>query len=179
MEIRRIITGNDKKGASVKQGDGQSPKAMNLEHTPGFVSSPLWSTGSVPQIPYDEMDPMETMTTMLPAPGETRFMVITFPPDSVMMSPDFKPELAGPEHALAAPGIAETFEMDSPGMHTTPTVDYVVVMEGEIWLELDNEEAIHLKTHDTLIQNGVRHAWRNKGDKPATISVVMVGAQQN
>ena len=65
-----------------------------------------------------------------PGPGGSTFLVVTFPPDSVMMSPEFDPALAGPEHVAAAPGIAETFEMDNPGMHTTPTVDYACVIDG-------------------------------------------------
>ena len=62
-----------------------------------------------------------------------------------MMSPEFNPALAGPEHVAAAPGIAETFEMDNPGMHTTPTVDYACVIDGEIVLELDDGVTVQLK----------------------------------
>jgi len=60
-------------------------------------------------------------------------------------------------------------------MHTTPTVDYGIVLDGEIWLELDNE-TVHLKRHDIVIQNGTRHAWRNKGTAPATLAFVLIGA---
>ncbi|MGP4753730.1 cupin domain-containing protein [Agrobacterium pusense] len=105
-------------------------------------------------------------------------MLITFPPDAVFMSPDFKPELAGPEHAKAAPGIAETFEMENPGMHKTPTLDYGVVLDGRITLELDDGASVDLKPGDTFVQHGARHAWRNPNDKPATIAVVLLGAHQ-
>ena len=61
-------------------------------------------------------------------------------------------------------------------MHTTPTVDYGVVLDGEVWLELDDGKTVHLKEHDVVVQNGTRHAWRNKGTKPATMAFVLIGA---
>ena len=92
-----------------------------------------------------------------------------------MMSPEFNPALAGPEHLAAAPGIAETFEMENPGMHTTPTVDYACVIDGEIVLELDDGATVQLGRGDTVVQQSTRHAWRNPGDKPATLAFVLLG----
>ena len=158
--------------------DGPSPREMALKHTPGFVSAPLWTSASTPTLSADGKDPMSVPgSSLLPAAGGSSFMLVTFPPDSVMMSPDFDPAKAGPEHLVAAPGIAETFELDNPGMHTTLTVDYGVVLDGEIWLELDDGATVHLKQHDAIVQQGARHAWRNKGTKPATLVFVLVGAK--
>lgn len=175
MAVRRVVTGKTAAGKSVVVSDGPSPREVALKHTPGFVSAPLWHEPAVPRLRSDQ-DPVSEARSFLPALGGVTFMVITFPPDSVMMDPAFRPDLAGPEHAAAAPGIAETFEMDNPGMHTTPTMDFVIVQDGEIWLELDDGEITHLMRGDTVVQIGARHAWRNKGDKPATIAVVLVGA---
>jgi quercetin dioxygenase-like cupin family protein len=61
-------------------------------------------------------------------------------------------------------------------MHTTPTVDYGIVLDGEIWLELDDDKTIHLKEHDIVVQNGTRHARRNKGGKPVTMAFILIGA---
>ena len=66
-------------------------------------------------------------------------------------------------------------ESDQDGMHRTPTVDLICILSGEISLELDAEE-IHLREGDCVVQNGTRHAWRNKGDRPCTMAVVLVGA---
>ncbi|CAN7668951.1 cupin domain-containing protein [Pararhizobium sp. LjRoot235] len=176
MKVRRVVTGRNAAGKSVVVSDGPSPREMVLKHTHGFVSSPIWVTAKVPTLPHDGMDPMTTSGTLLPSPGGSTFIVITVPPDAVMMSPEFRPDLAGPEHAEAAPGIAETFEMDNPGMHTTPTVDYACVVDGEVWMELDDGEVVHLKHGDTVVQNGTRHGWRNRGDKPATLAFVLMGA---
>ena len=77
------------------------------------------------------------------------------------------------------PDLARTFEPDIPGMHTTDTVDYGIVLDGEVWLELDDGEQVHLKVHDVIVQNGTRHARRNKGDKPVKIAFVTIGAKRN
>jgi uncharacterized cupin superfamily protein len=105
-------------------------------------------------------------------------MVVTFPPDAVMMSSSFDPAAAGGEYMQVLPGLAEKFEMESPGMHTTDSVDYAVLLDGEIHLELDDGAAKKLAPRDVVIQNGTRHAWRNKSDKPATMLFVLVGAKR-
>jgi quercetin dioxygenase-like cupin family protein len=70
-------------------------------------------------------------------------------------------------------------EPGNPGMHTTDTVDYCVILAGEVWLELDDGALTCLRAGDTVVQNGTRHAWRNLGDEPVTMAVVMVGAQRS
>jgi len=105
-------------------------------------------------------------------------MIVTFPPDSVMMNESFDPIAAGQEYMENFPGLAEKFEVDNPGMHRTDSVDYDILLDGELWLELDDGKEVHLKPYDTVIQNGTRHAWRNKSDKPATIAFVLIGAER-
>jgi quercetin dioxygenase-like cupin family protein len=61
-------------------------------------------------------------------------------------------------------------------MHQTLSVDYDVIVSGELWLELDDGEIRHLEAGDTVIQNGTRHAWRNRGTVPAVMVAVLVGA---
>ncbi|UIJ83272.1 cupin domain-containing protein [Rhizobium leguminosarum] len=176
MTVRRVVLGENSAGKAVVISDGASPRETAFQHIPGFVSAPMWTTPDVPSRSRSDTDPMATGGTLLQPPGGSTFMVITFPPDAVFMSPDFKPELAGPEHAKAIPGIAETFEMENPGMHKTPTLDYGVVLDGRISLELDGGVIVNLERGDTFVQHGARHAWRNPNDKPATIAVVLLGA---
>lgn len=176
MSFRRVVTAKNAAGRSVVVSDGISPRETALKHTPGFVSAPMWVTAATPSLSVDCKDPMAVAdSSLLPGPGGSTFIVVTFPPDSVMKSADFDPAKAGAEHLAATPGIADTFERDNPGMHTTPTVDYGVVLDGEIWLELDDGKAVHLKQHDTVVQHGTRHGWRNKGAKPATLAFVLLG----
>ena len=77
------------------------------------------------------------------------------------------------------PGLRGHMEPDAPGMHTTSTVDFEVVLDGEVWLELDDGVEVHLKAGDTVVQNGTRHAWRNHGDTTARLAVILIGAHHD
>jgi mannose-6-phosphate isomerase-like protein (cupin superfamily) len=101
---------------------------------------------------------------------------VTFPPDSVFADPSFDGAAARDEALIRLRGLADHFEKEDPGMHKTNTVDYVVVYDGEIWLELDDSETLHLKRGDVVVQNGTRHAWRNRGAKPVTMLFFLNGA---
>lgn len=175
MKVRRIVTGKDASGKSVVISDGPSPREMILEHTPGFVSSPLWRLDGIPDLTVDARhDAIAAGGSMVTAAGGSSFWLITFPPDSSMA--DWDPVVAGPEMVEASPGIAERMEPDNPGMHETPTLDYVTVVSGTVSLELDDGQIVDLTTGDTVVQQGARHAWRNRTDQPAIISVVLLGA---
>lgn len=177
MATRRVVTGKNANGRSVVISDGTSPREFFHKHWPGFVTTPLWTIGGTPDLARDpRMDPMATGGSLLPAPGGSTFIMVTFPPDSIVMSSDFRPDLAAKETMEAAPGISETFEPDHPGMHTTPTVDYGIVLSGEITVELDDGVMTTLRPGDTIVQQGARHAWRNLLPGPATVAFVLLGA---
>jgi mannose-6-phosphate isomerase-like protein (cupin superfamily) len=105
-------------------------------------------------------------------------MIVTFPPDAGFMSPSFDPAAADAEQRIHVPGLAERFEAEAPGMHTTDTVDYDIVLDGEIWLELDDGAEVHLEQGDVVVQCGTLHAWRNKGSTTATMCFVLIGAER-
>ncbi|MEQ6437959.1 cupin domain-containing protein [Comamonas sp. w2-DMI] len=179
MSYRRIVTGHDASGQSVFLSDATAARTTAFQHVPGFVTSLLWETQPDATIPASSGDdPAVAASSWVPGPNGTNLMFITFPPDSVMMSPGFDPMAAGGEYMQVLPGLAEKFEMENPGMHTTDTIDYGVLLDGEIHLELDNGAVKQLGRHDTVIQNGTRHAWRNTSDKPATMLFVLVGARR-
>ena len=89
---------------------------------------------------------------------------------------DFQRALAEMEQKL--PGLAGHLEVDNPGMHTTNTIDFEYVISGEVWLELDDGKEIHLRAGDTVVQNGTRHAWRNKRSEPCSLVVCLIGAHR-
>lgn len=178
MPYRRIVTGNDASGQSVFLSDVPAPRTTAFRHTPGFVASLVWETPPGAMVPLLAADPAVAAGSWLPQPGATNLMFITFPPDSVMAGPDFDPTAAGDEHLQVLPGLAETFERDNPGMHATDSIDYGVLLDGEIYLELDGGATRKLARHDVVIQNGTRHAWRNRSDRPATMLFVFVGARR-
>lgn len=144
----------------------------------GFNPVVIWGTPASPVVPWDGVDLVSTSDSVMPEFGGSRLMIVTFPPDAVMMAADFDPAMAGAEYMQKLPGLAEKFEPDNPGMHTTDTVDYDVVLEGEITLELDDGETIDMKQGDVSVQYGTRHAWRNKSDKPAKMLFVLIGAER-
>ena len=178
MSIRRVVTSHDAAGRSIFAADAPVTRMHNYKHIKGFSTALVWSTQGVPEVPNEGTDPTRAVTSIHPEPGGTRFLVVTFPPDSVMVSESFDQVAAGQEYMENLPGLAERFEIDDPGMHKTDSVDYGILLDGEIWLELDDGKEVHLKQHDTVVQNGTRHAWRNKSDKPTTIAFFLIGAQR-
>lgn len=176
MRIRRVVAGANPQGRAAVLSDGVAPRIVELRSLPGFSAALLWSTDSPPAVGQGvPVDRSET-ASFVPAAGETRLMMVTFPPDAVMTRPEFDAAAFGQEFAASVPGLAETFEPEHPGMHTTDSIDYDVVLDGEITLELDDGVEVVLRQQDVAVQHGNRHAWRNKSDRPATMLFVLVGA---
>jgi hypothetical protein len=178
MEVRRVVVATDDDGASLVVEDGQPPRAHDFAHIPGFSQVVVWATSPRQELPYEGVDPTPQVASLVPEPGGTRLILLTLPPDAVFADPSFDGAAAGAESLEHSPGIAELFEPDNPGMHTTPTVDYDIVLDGEVWLELSDGREVRLAAGDVVVQHGTRHAWRNKSDRPATIAAVLIGAEQ-
>ena len=102
--------------------------------------------------------------------------MVTFPPAAWRAANTADPKAIAQEYLARLPGLAEAFERDGSQMHATPTIDYALVLDGELWLELDDGETVHLFAGDIVVQQATRHGWRNKGQHPATIAFVMLGA---
>jgi hypothetical protein len=176
MTVRRVVTGSVG-GKSKVVSDGGTRRGKAFEKIPGQSSVLVWATSSAPSTPTDGTDIVTEKSNYVPLqPGETRLMIVTFPPDTVMMSID--PVAGFQEFTEHLPDLASAMEPDNPGMHTTPTIDYGIVLDGEVWLELDDGKQVHLKPHDIVVQNGTRHGWRNKSDKPVKMAFVLIGAQK-
>ena len=106
-------------------------------------------------------------------------MLVTFPPESSEVPTEEQMQAAAEEMATRLPGLAQRFEVDEPGFHRTDTIDYGVLIEGELTLHLDVGETTVLKAGDVVVQMGTRHAWRNSGNTPARVMFVMVGAKRS
>jgi len=178
MKVRRVVAGIGPEGRSGVVSDGPAPRAAAYQAVPGFASALIWSTPAGATVGRGAPNDDGLHASFVPGPGETRLMFVTFPPDAVMMRPDFDPVAFGAEFARNAPGLAERFEIEHPGMHTTDSIDYDVVLEGEIVIEFDDGQEVALHPHDVVVQHGTRHAWRNRSDKPAKMLFVLTGAQR-
>lgn len=179
MKIRRVVAGTGADGKAKVIVDGVAPRSVEFASVPGYAAALLWSTGAAEGLSVGGNIVDRTGEVgFVPGEGESRLLIVTFPPDSVMMRADVDLAAFGSEFAKLLPGLAETFEPDHPGMHTTESTDYDVVLEGEITLELDDGEEVLLRKHDVVIQHGNRHAWRNRSDQPATLLFVLLGGRR-
>ncbi|MCR4467864.1 cupin domain-containing protein [Burkholderia sp. SCN-KJ] len=176
MHIRRVVTGRAPDGRSVVLSDGATPRTVAFQSIPGHAFAQVWTTPPLPVLSASSADPTNRQTGLLPPTGGTSLLIVVFPPDSTMSAPGFDPAAAGAECVARMPDLAQTFEPDCPGMHATDTVDYAIVLSGEIWLEVDDGQETLLRPTDVVVQQGTRHAWRNKGDAPSTVAFFMVGA---
>jgi mannose-6-phosphate isomerase-like protein (cupin superfamily) len=174
MDARRVVTGHDAQGKAVFVSD-ESVAPVTLALLPGSEFHQLWGSDSTVTFPDDGSRP--TGERYFPPVDGSRFAFFTIPPDGGAGAPaDLDLGAALAEFDRKLPGMAEYLEVDNPGMHTTATVDYGVVVSGEVTLELDDGAKVALSAGDTYVQNGTRHRWSNTGDVPAVVAVVLVGA---
>jgi mannose-6-phosphate isomerase-like protein (cupin superfamily) len=175
MNVRRVVTGQRADGTSVFVSDEQvEPITVSL--LPGAAFHQLWASDTMVPLPTDGTAP-DAPGFFPPAAG-FRFGVFTLGPDTVTKLEDMDFGAALAEVAQKLPGLAEAMEPAAPGMHTTATVDYDFVLSGEVWLELDDGAQVQLRAGDCVVQNGTRHAWRNKSSAPCVLAFALVGAQR-
>jgi mannose-6-phosphate isomerase-like protein (cupin superfamily) len=174
---QRIVTGHNAAGQAVVALDGPAPLVVHLEAIPGTVFHELWSTGPTP-VPVDNgADPVAEPLGLPPPPGGTRIRIVDIPPDTA----DFLAH--GAERMQAAfkrigDAAASTVQAHSPHplMHRTETVDYGIVIEGEITLVLDAGER-DLKAGDVVIQRGTNHAWANRSGRMCRMAFVLLSGR--
>src|SRR5882757_7040106 len=171
----RVVTENVN-GKSVVQSDG-TVETYEFRSVPGYEHTLIWVNSTTPDLSKEQRFDSYP-DSVVPGPGGTSLHFVTFPPGSVFADPSFDAEAAQEEALVRLRGLADHFEKEDPGMHKTNTVDYAVVYDGEIWLELDDAKTIHLKKGDVVVQNGTRHAWRNKGTATVTMLFFLNGAKE-
>ncbi|HJN51494.1 MAG: cupin domain-containing protein [Pseudomonadales bacterium] len=178
MKIRRVVTGHTEDGKAIVASDTQVA-ATTIDQLPGAEYHELWSADGPPTFPDDGSQLPAKM--WFPPVGGFRFATFNIAPQSQALPEDFDRELAIAELEEKIPGMVTQANMESanPGMHTTDTIDFEYVISGEVWLELDDGEEVHLKPGDTVVQNGTRHAWRNKGTEPCRMVVFLLGAHRS
>jgi mannose-6-phosphate isomerase-like protein (cupin superfamily) len=172
-DIRRVVTGVSPDGKSVIVSDGPSPRSVTLELLGGTKMTDLWHLGSPPESPTDGGD-LDRNANLVPPPGGIHWRTTDFPPDSAIPADININDLAA-EVNEKVPDLVAHADLSRLGMHQTETIDFGVVLSGEIWLELDDGE-VHLKAGDCVVQRGTMHAWRNRSDKPCVMSFVLIDA---
>lgn len=172
--VRRVVIGHDVNGASTVIDDRPSPNVVVREATGGIVSTLLWVTDQSPADVSGTHDAADRKIGVPPPTHGSAFRVIAFPPFDPALKADTKTALRdwGMENS-ALPGIPPRH----PFIHRTKTIDYIVVLEGEIDLLIDNGE-VHLKAGDTVIQRGTNHAWVNRGTDYCRVAIIFIDAAE-
>jgi len=169
--IRRIVTGHDARGRSVIVSDGPSPHVLTLPGRPDFALTNLWVTNSAPASNAGNADAAARPVVLEPPQRGAIFRVVEFPPDQAAGGFDRKAAFAamGADHAM------DPSASRHPGMHKTDTVDFALVLSGEIWALMDEGETL-MRAGDTLVQRGTNHAWSNRSDRPCLVAFILVSA---
>jgi mannose-6-phosphate isomerase-like protein (cupin superfamily) len=172
-DVRRVVTTIDANDKAVVLIDGANPH-KKVRPQAQTVSRLLWVTDSTPADITGTKDRAAVDIGIMPPRGGTVFRIVEFPPETAEMR-DLDPHSM---HASLGDGAPRRgLPPRHPAMHRTRTVDYAIVMQGEIDMLLDDTE-IHLKAGDVLVQQGTNHAWVNRGTEPCRIAFVLVDAKE-
>ena len=169
--VRRVVTGHDAAGRSCVLMDGPL-EALAVSHD-RFV----WTSGIVPPDAGSQADAARVPPMLEPPPGASIFRIVEFPPASAMAGLTAEQKEAFFRDLFAGMGAAHcrVDTTKTPGMHATGSLDYVVVLRGEVTLVLDEGQAT-LGPGDVVVQRGTNHDWIVQGEAPALLAVVMIHA---
>lgn len=174
--IHRVVTGHDADGKAVVQSDGALPTVVELTAIPGTVFHEVWNTSVMPAPADNGADPTVGPLVLPPPANGTRLRFVDIPPDTA----DFLAHGAARMHdafTQAGDAAASTVAAHSPHplMHRTESVDYGVVIDGEMTLVLDDTE-VRLLPGSVVVQRGTNHAWANRSQRPCRMLFVLIDA---
>jgi hypothetical protein len=171
--VRRVVTGHDAEGRSVVQEDGPPARSVTLGGDGGTAFHEIWNSRATPA-PIDRAsgEPAEPGISLLPPSGGTRIRILDIPPDDGSVAALPREAVRALFEAIGA-GHALAENPPHPLMHRTETIDYGIVLEGELVLILDQGETV-VSAGDVVVQRGTSHAWANRSDSNARIAFVLI-----
>jgi mannose-6-phosphate isomerase-like protein (cupin superfamily) len=170
--VRRVLTGHDADGKSIFIADGEAPNVKEMASMPGLALTDLWETTESPASNDGNKDAAVRPVRLEPPKNGTILRIVEFPPDSAWRaSADAKAAFK----SIGA-GHAKDKASRDPMMHKTSTVDYIIVLEGEIYAIMDTDEKL-LRAGDILVQRGTNHSWSVRGNEPCIVAAVLVSAK--
>jgi mannose-6-phosphate isomerase-like protein (cupin superfamily) len=169
--VRRVVTGHDPEGRSLIVSDGPATSVKEIPTFPGLALTDLWETASAPASNAGNADAAARPVHLEPPQNGTIFRIVEFPPDAN------RPKGSDSKEGFRSIGAGHTQDAASsdPMMHRTATVDYIVVLKGEIHAVMEKGETL-LRPGDVLVQRGTNHSWSVRGKEPCIVAVVLVGA---
>ena len=170
--VRRVLTGHDAEGRSTFIADGEAPNMKEMPSFPGLALTDLWETKSAPASNAGDADAADRPIRLEPPKNGTILRIVEFPPDA--SRPKNSDGSAGFK-AIGA-GHAQDRHSADPMMHKTGTVDYIIVLKGEIYAVMETGEKL-LRAGDVLVQRGTNHSWSVRTNEPCIVAAVLVNAK--
>ena len=170
--VRRVLTGHDGQGRSTFIADGEAPNVKEMPHFPGLALTDLWETKGAPASNAGDADAADRPVRLEPPRNGTILRIVEFPPDAT------RPKGADGSAGFKAIGASHAQDKRSadPMMHKTSTVDYIIVLKGEIHAIMETGEKL-LRAGDILVQRGTNHSWSVRGAEPCIVAAVLVSAK--
>jgi hypothetical protein len=171
---RRVVTGHDSQGRSIFVSDSPTPHIF--QRNPGSaIVMELWETRTTPADNRGNEDAIARGFRLPPPRNGSVFRIIEYPPDQERLQA-LAAERAGPDDGSGWIAAADMGNPRHLGFHKTASVDYAIVLAGEIYALMDEGEVL-LKAGDVLIQRGTNHAWSNRTDMPCLVAFVLIDAE--
>ena len=171
--MRRIVTGHNALGKSIITIDG--PPARSIGEDVGGLFE-IWNTDGMPIETTDNVDRADSEIILSPPANGTKFRYFQINPTPEGVPWDVLQDLAAQAFDRIGAAHHRIDTSKHPAMRKTETIDYIILLKGDVSLLLDEEE-VRLEPFDTVVQRGTNHAWVNHGDEPALLIAVLIDSE--
>ena len=168
--MRRVVTGHDEEGKSIVVLDGPPAKSIG-EDVGGLFE--LWNTDGNLINTKDRIDRADDEILLSPPKNGSKFRYFQVNPTPEGVPMDVLQNMAADAFEKIGASHHRIDTSKHPAMHKTDTIDYIILLEGDVTLILDKEEVV-IKPHDVVVQRGTNHAWVNNGNNPALLIAVLI-----
>lgn len=173
--MRRVITGHDNDGKSIVVLDG--PPACSIGEDVGGLFE-LWNTDGNPINTKDRIDRADSEIILSPPRNGSKFRYFQINPTPEGVPMDVMQDMAAEAFKKIGASHHRVDTAKHPAMHKTDTIDYIILLKGDVTLILDQEE-VDIKPHDVVVQRGTNHAWVNNGNEPALLVAILIDSELN
>ena len=174
--IHRVVTGHDSQGKAVVAIDGPLPNVVELQAIPGMIFHEVWETRGTPAVVDNSADPTTGPMMHGPPKQGTRIRFVDLPPDTNYLAEAESRMKALFQEVNNVEGLTTKEDSPHPMMHRTESIDYGIVIEGEMTLVLDDSE-VQLRAGSVVIQRGTNHAWSNRSGKVCRMLFIQIDGQ--
>ena len=168
--MRRVVTGHNEEGKSIVTIDG--PPSCSIGEDVGGLFE-LWNTDGSIINTKDTSDKADTKIVLSPPKNGTKFRYFQINPTPKEVPEEVLQNIAAEAFDKIGAAHHRVDTSKHPAMHKTDTIDYIILLKGDVTLILDEEE-VDIKPHDVVVQRGTNHAWVNNGSEPALLIAVLV-----